>query len=313
MYNFRRSQSKVQNSHPGMQPARYYYRPLNSLGSFGRGLGRFFPAIGPGASLFGLVRSVGVLLAILYILAPQYVAGLNPALVYWLSWGAMISIVFPLLRHIFVIAWSASGVVLWLVIVGVLFVNVSNPANYSLPSVFQWPAFIPNIFSAFSYKSSTDANYRNVTPASAFKYDRDGNQLRYVSFDDTEESREIPKKTVQSVKSRPTSSYTPSWLFSNRTLSATPSWVPKWFNSPSNQVDDLGYDYEALVKKYNQPSRSTSPFSWAAKRADDNYYFRKPEQPGVSGTTDKESIGGQVLGATGDIARVVEDLARKSF
>jgi hypothetical protein len=313
MYNFHRTQSRDYSPHTGVRPVGYYrsYRPL---GAFWGRMGSFFPYGGPGASLFGLIRSLGVLLAILYVVAPQYVAGLNPNLVYWLSWSAMLLISLPLLRHVFVIIWSTSGIFMWLIIVGVLFHIVNNPVTNRRASTFNWPTAIPNVFDLLSYNGAAASQYRNVPPPSTFQYDRDGNQLRYVSFDD--ESPTPATTVVRRPAASRSPSYVPGWPFSNESSSGesrvSPSnWFSKWYGGSFKASDELGYDYEALVKKYNQPSKPSGPPSWAIKRADDNVYFPKPRTSGSS--IEEDGIGGQVLGASQDMALVVERLARQTM
>jgi len=278
-------------------------------------MGSLFPYVGPGASLFGLIRSLGVLLAILYVVAPQYVAGLNPDLVYWLSWSAMFLILFPLLRHMFVIVWSASGIFMWLLVVGVLFYSVTNPGGNRGTSTLRWPASMPNMFNLISYNGVAASQSRNVAPPSAFQYDRDGNQLRYVNFDD--EPKVPIRRNVAPRVSSGSSSYLPSWLFANQgnhneSPVAAP-WSSRFLNWGGSHTssDEIGYDYEVLVRKYNPP-RNSGPLSWQVARPDDNMYFGKSHANGI-GESEEDGIGARVLGAGQDMADVVEKLARQTL
>lgn len=310
MYNFSRIQSRDYAPQPG--PRSFdYYRPV---GSFWGRIGTLFPAIGPGASLFGLIRSLGVLLAIFYVAAPQYVAGLNPQLVQWLSWSAIVLIIFPLLRHIFVIVWSASGILMWLVVAGVLLQSVKNhsvsdQSRSSGASFFNWPLSIPNVSSLLAFSNLDSSPYRNVAPPSPFQYDREGNQLRYVSFDDEDAP---PAKAVVVRPAEPRSrSYLPSWLFSAQNKGKETTAAPWHLGGSGQASNEPEYDYEALVKKYNRPSVHNGAPSWAVSRPNDNLYFPRVRSP--NGDIDDAGIGDQVLDAGQDMAVAVERLARQTL
>lgn len=314
MYSFNRLQSRDYSPPSVVRPTGYYrsYRPV---GSFWGSMGSLFPYVGPGASLFGLIRSLGVLLAILYVAAPQYVAGLNPDLVYCISCSAMFLIIFPLLRHMFVIVWSASGILMWLLVVGVLFYSLNNPIPGRAPLTFSWPVSFPSLFSSSGISSGS----RTVPPPPAFQYDRDGNQLRYVRFDN-EEIAPMKKKEVQHPSaSSPSSSYVPRWLFASEKnqgasrVAAPWSSVFNWSGGSLRASDELGYDYEALVKKYNPPSTHSGPPSWAVARPGDDKYFRNSHTGGIGESREDGGIGSQVLGAGQDMAQVVEKLAHQTL
>jgi hypothetical protein len=235
---------------------------------YGNGYRSFFPYIGPIASVMGLLRSGGVVLAFILLFAPQALQGVPAELLQTASIVAALLIIFPLLRHFFVVLWSLSGLLLWATIGGVLLLKGTGalPMNV-VPTM---PHFgLPTLSAPFFSGNSPDFFLEN----SQVKQDSAGNELVYKTFPAREPGESADSRTV-TVPARNES--LPSSL--STATNNIGSWIGQSLPSPG-----VKKDYHVSMTHEKTPS-------WAVQRNNDNMYFPKPRTDSSdSGSFDKNA------------------------
>lgn len=269
--------------------------PLSNLGSFG-----------------GLVRSFGMVLAVLLLLAPEMLGSIPHYWIQRVSWLAIGMILWPLAWGSISLILRYGAVVGWLVVAAVLYTKgigaslpVALPSHQAIASAFErghpYSSSVAGATPVHGDSRYNNGHNRLLDWYNSVAYNSSG---AYGRSNISQPANVTQRSNTASVNAaRPGSvdvvGDIRGWTYVN--LSSPAPRIVRVRTRPSRtvvtRVDPVvpEIDYQALARRYQVSMSHSGPQSWAASRDNDSFYFGTAmAQKGRNwfGSAESSSMGG---------------------
>jgi hypothetical protein len=243
---------------------------------------RPFPTVG---SFGGLARTVGMVLAVLLMVAPEMLGSVPHYWIQRVSWLAIGMILWPLAYSSIHLVLRYGAVLGWLLVAAVLYTKgvgatlpVSLPSQGAIASAFEtdrsYASSRPGIKHVSIEGSTRLLDWYNSANSGVSSGSYRGSGLSYGSNSSGGAPEAMGSGSVEIVGD------ISGWTYVN--LAGSRPRVVRVRTRPSRtsvtrtqpvQMETPEIDYEALAKRYEVSMNHSGPQSWAAPRDNDSFYF----------------------------------------